>query len=179
MSILVLQSPWWGRENCLLCLICLPGVSWWLSGSSSRCHGVVCGLWLCYFLIILTYYLRIMHSKWCCHGHKYAVILIFTLIFVLFVSNFIKKCWFFLLCYWQNLKKHTHIKTSISPTCYSIKPSSNWMSGCHGNCCNELGRANLGNFCLVARQPRPVWSKICLTFVMIGGDNDVSKHKHC
>ena len=29
---------------------------WWLSGSSSRCHGVVCGLWLWYFLIILTYY---------------------------------------------------------------------------------------------------------------------------
>ena len=45
-----------GRESWLLCLICLPGVSWWLSGSSSRCHGVVCGLWLWYFLIILTYY---------------------------------------------------------------------------------------------------------------------------
>ena len=41
---------WW------LCLICLPGVSWWLSGSSLRRHGVVCGLWLWYFLIILTYY---------------------------------------------------------------------------------------------------------------------------
>ena len=46
MSILVLQSSWWGRESWLLCLICLPGVSWWLSGSSSRCNGVVCGLWL-------------------------------------------------------------------------------------------------------------------------------------
>ena len=56
MSILVLQSSWWGRESRLLCLICLPGVCWWLSGSSSRCHGVVCGLWLWYFLIILTYY---------------------------------------------------------------------------------------------------------------------------
>ena len=43
-------------ESWLLCLICLPGVSWWLSGSSSRCHGVVCGLWLWYFLIIPTYY---------------------------------------------------------------------------------------------------------------------------
>ena len=52
MSILVLQSSWWGRESWLLCLICLPGVSWWLSGSSSRCHGVVCSLWLWYFLII-------------------------------------------------------------------------------------------------------------------------------
>ena len=56
MSILVLQSSWCGRESWLLCFICLPGVSWWLSGSSSRCHGVVCGLWLWYFLIILTYY---------------------------------------------------------------------------------------------------------------------------
>ena len=54
--ILVLQSSWWGRESRLLCLICLPGVSWWLSGSSSQCHGVVCSLWLWYFLIILTYY---------------------------------------------------------------------------------------------------------------------------
>ena len=56
MFILILQSSWWGRESWLLCLISLHGVSWWLSGSSSRCHGVVCGLWLWYFLIILTYY---------------------------------------------------------------------------------------------------------------------------
>ena len=56
ISILVLQSSWWGRESWLLCLICLPGVSWWLSGSSSRCQWVVCSLWLWYFLIILTYY---------------------------------------------------------------------------------------------------------------------------
>ena len=56
MSILVLQSSWWGRDSWLLCLICLTGVSWWLGGSSSRCNGVVCGLWLWYFLIILTYY---------------------------------------------------------------------------------------------------------------------------
>ena len=27
MSILVLQSSWWGRESWLLYLICLPGVS--------------------------------------------------------------------------------------------------------------------------------------------------------
>ena len=58
MSILVLQSSWWGRESWLLCLICLPGVSWWLSGSFSRCYRVVYGLWLWYFLIILTYYFR-------------------------------------------------------------------------------------------------------------------------
>ena len=58
MSILVLQSSWWRRESWLLCLICLPGVQWWLSGSFSRCHGVVCGLWSWYFLIILTYYFR-------------------------------------------------------------------------------------------------------------------------
>ena len=46
MSILVLWSSFSGRESWLLCLICLPGVSWWLSGSSLWCHGVVCGLWL-------------------------------------------------------------------------------------------------------------------------------------
>ena len=56
MSILVLQSSWWGRESWLLCLFCLHGVSWWLSGFSSRCHGIVCSLWSWYFLIILTYY---------------------------------------------------------------------------------------------------------------------------
>ena len=61
MSILVFQSSWWGRESWLPCLICLPGVLWWLSGSSSRCHGVVCGSWLWYFLIKLSYY-------FCCHS---------------------------------------------------------------------------------------------------------------
>ena len=54
MIFWILQSSLWGRESWLLCLICLPGVSWWLSGSSSRCHWVVCSLWLWYFLIILT-----------------------------------------------------------------------------------------------------------------------------
>ena len=59
-----MQSSWWGRESWLLCLNCLPGVWWWLSGSSSRCHGVVCGLWLWYFLIILTYYSGQCMGKW-------------------------------------------------------------------------------------------------------------------
>ena len=63
MSILVLQSSWWGRESWLLCLICLPGVLWWLSGSSSRCHWVVCSLWLRYFLIILTYYFYYFNKR--------------------------------------------------------------------------------------------------------------------
>ena len=65
MSFLVLQSSWWGRESWLLFLICLPGVSWWLSGSSSGCHGVVCGLWLWYFLIILTYYFSSADPEMC------------------------------------------------------------------------------------------------------------------
>ena len=56
MSILVLQSSCWGRESWFLCLVCLPGVSWLLCGSSSRCHMFVCGLWLWFFLIILTYF---------------------------------------------------------------------------------------------------------------------------
>ena len=55
VSILVLQSSRWGRESWLLCFVCLPGVSWLLCGSSSRCHGFVSGsLWLWYFLVILT-----------------------------------------------------------------------------------------------------------------------------
>ena len=64
MSILVLQSSWWGRESCLLCLICLPGVSLWMSGSSSRCHRVVCSLWLWYILIILIYYFLCRRWWW-------------------------------------------------------------------------------------------------------------------
>ena len=49
MSILVMQSSWWGRESWFLCLVCRPGVWWWLCGSPSRCHGFVSGLWLMYF----------------------------------------------------------------------------------------------------------------------------------
>ena len=69
ISISVLQSSWWRRGGWLLCLVCLPGVSWWLGGSSSRCHGVVCSLWLWYFLIILIYYFcnhRDREEKACC-----------------------------------------------------------------------------------------------------------------
>ena len=40
----ILSGPQEEDQNWLLCLICLPGVSRWLSGSSSRCHWVVCGL---------------------------------------------------------------------------------------------------------------------------------------
>ena len=54
MSILVLQSSWWGRESWLLNFVCLPGVSWLLCGCSSRCHRFICSLWLWCFLIILT-----------------------------------------------------------------------------------------------------------------------------
>ena len=43
VSILVLQSSWWGRESWLLCWVCLLGVSWWLCGWY---HGFVCSLWL-------------------------------------------------------------------------------------------------------------------------------------
>ena len=41
------------------------------------------------------------------------------------------------------------IKISISPTCYSIDSSNYSMSGCHGNCFNELDRANLAIFVLL------------------------------
>ena len=65
MSILVLQSSWWGRESWLHCFVCLPAVSWLLCGSSSRCHGFVCSLWLWYFLIILTIYNseKVLHTE--------------------------------------------------------------------------------------------------------------------
>ena len=56
VSILVLQSSRWGRESWLLCFVCLPGGLRLLWGSSSRCHGVFCSLWLSYFLIILINY---------------------------------------------------------------------------------------------------------------------------
>ena len=46
-------SSWWGRESWLLCLVCLPGVSCLLCGSSSRGNVFVCSLWLWYFLIII------------------------------------------------------------------------------------------------------------------------------
>ena len=54
MCILVLQSSWWRSGSSLLCLVCLPGVSWLLCGSSSRCNRFVFGLYLWYFLIKLT-----------------------------------------------------------------------------------------------------------------------------
>ena len=88
MSILVLQSTRWGRESWLLCLICLPGVSWWLSGFSSRCHGVVCSLWLWYFLIILTYYFL------CYFNYSYFKQIIYSMFICLY------KIW---LCDNQNL----------------------------------------------------------------------------
>ena len=61
MSILVLQSSWWGWESRLLCWVGLPGVSWLLYGSSLRCHGFVCSLWMWYFLIMLAYYFQLTH----------------------------------------------------------------------------------------------------------------------
>ena len=33
------------RESWLLCLVCLPGVSWLLCGYFSQCHEFVCSLW--------------------------------------------------------------------------------------------------------------------------------------
>ena len=62
------------RSHCwtriwLLCLACLPGFSWLLCRSSSRCHRFVCSLWLWYFLIILTYYFyTLLVVNICCDG---------------------------------------------------------------------------------------------------------------
>ena len=54
---LVLQSSW-----SLLCFNCLPGVLWQSvsCGSSSRCQGLACCVWLWYFLIILTCFCWLM-----------------------------------------------------------------------------------------------------------------------
>ena len=43
-TLLYVQLDEEERESWLLCLVCLSGVSWWLCGSSSRCHGFVCGM---------------------------------------------------------------------------------------------------------------------------------------
>ena len=45
LSILLLQLYWWGRQSWLLSLVCLPGVSWLVCGSSWWCHGNVCSFW--------------------------------------------------------------------------------------------------------------------------------------
>ena len=68
MSILVLQSSWRERENWLLYLVCLHGVSCLMCRSSSRCHGFVCSLWLWYILImysltILVYFETEMYKR--------------------------------------------------------------------------------------------------------------------
>ena len=62
VSILVLQSSWWGRERWLLCLVCLPGVSWLLCVSFLRCQGFVCSLWLWYVLIIPTIFRLLLYG---------------------------------------------------------------------------------------------------------------------
>ena len=51
-------------------------VSWWLSGSSSRCHRVVCGLWLWYFLIILTIF--VFRQNICYHVAAFWILFNFT-----------------------------------------------------------------------------------------------------
>ena len=58
VSSLVLQWSWWGRESWLLCFNCLLDVLWLLvfCGSSSRCFGLICSVWMWYFLIILTFW---------------------------------------------------------------------------------------------------------------------------
>ena len=58
-----LTSYWWVRERWLLCYNCRPDV-WWQSvfcGSSSRCRGLVCGVWLWYFLVIRICFFGSLH----------------------------------------------------------------------------------------------------------------------
>ena len=62
VSVIVLQSSLRGRENWLLCFNCLSYVLFLLifCGSSSRCHGLVCSVWLWYFLVIFTYFFKVV-----------------------------------------------------------------------------------------------------------------------
>ena len=65
VSILVLQSSWRGRESWLLCYYRLTDVLllYMFCGSSSQCLGLVCSMWLWYFLIKLTCFLPYHTSK--------------------------------------------------------------------------------------------------------------------
>ena len=70
-----------------------------------------------------------------------------------------------------------HIKTSIGPTCYSKISRNYQMSGCHGNCFNELYRGNFAIFVLLLSNQ----FQYGVNFLNICNDrdyNDVSKHKH-
>ena len=67
----VVASSWWRSEreretergDWLLYFACLPDVLWLLvfCGYSSRYRGLVCSVWLWYFLIILTYFLSLQN----------------------------------------------------------------------------------------------------------------------
>ena len=54
VSFLVFQSSWRGRESWLICF-CSLTVLLMFCDSSSRCWGMVCGVWLWYFQIILFF----------------------------------------------------------------------------------------------------------------------------
>ena len=66
VSILVLQSSWRGRESWLLFYYCLTDVLslYMFCDSSSRCCGLICSVWLWYFMIILTFWnIKIIFSQ--------------------------------------------------------------------------------------------------------------------
>ena len=60
LKLMRLQSSCWGRGSWLLYFICLPDVLLLLVFCvfSKRCHGLVCIVWLWYFLAILSYFLH-------------------------------------------------------------------------------------------------------------------------
>ena len=65
-SFLILQSSWRGRGCWSLWFNCFLDTLWLLvsCGSFSRCQGLVCSVWLWYFLITLAYYFFSSVSIW-------------------------------------------------------------------------------------------------------------------
>ena len=75
MFFLVLQLYWRGRESLLLCSNCLPYFMWLFVFycSSSLCFGLVCSVWLWYFLTMLTYFsMLIMKREAIVFAYKYS-----------------------------------------------------------------------------------------------------------
>ena len=80
-------ASWWDSESWLLFLVCLPSVSSLLCGSSSRCHGFVCILWLWFYIIILTFLIKMPGLVWILITRMPAFVACECLIGITFLSS--------------------------------------------------------------------------------------------